>query len=142
MGHPRLERFQLVFFDLGLGFSDVLHKAKSLKTGDLVPNIKAIISCYVITGKPSKSSEPPFLLSTYLPTHPSIHPSIHPLPSSITAGRGTEEKRKYNEGGTLKTANAQINSNRSDDDRWTRAESLGLNLGFLLSEGFWDLRQE
>ena len=62
----------MVFFDLGLGFSDVVHKAKSLKTGDLVPNTNSIISCCVITGKPFKSSEPQFLLSTYLPIHPSI----------------------------------------------------------------------
>ena len=58
-----------------------------------------------------------FFLPTYLP----IHPSIHLLPSSITAGCGKEEKRKYKEGDILKTANAQINSSHSDDDRWTRA---------------------
>ena len=140
MGHPRLKRFQLVFFDLGLA-RDIMHKAKSLKAGDLLPDTNTTISCGVITGKPFKSSRAP-VSSFYLPVHPSIHPSIYLLPSLITAGCGKEEKRKHKEGGTLKTANAQINSNRSDDNRWTRAEGLGLNLGFLLSEGFWDLRQE
>jgi hypothetical protein len=76
VGHPRLERFQLVFFDFGLGFSDVVHKAKSLKTGDLLPNTNSTISCCVFTVKPFKFSEPQFLLSTYLHIHPSIHPSI------------------------------------------------------------------
>ena len=102
VGHPRLELFQLVFFDLGLGFSDVVHKVKSLKTGDMLSNTNSTISCCVITGKPFKSSEPQFLLSTYLPTYP----YIHLLPSSITAGCVKEEKRKYKEGSTLKTANA------------------------------------
>ena len=68
--------FQLVFCDLGLGFCDVVHKAKRLKTGELVPNTNSTISGCVITGKPLKSSEPQFLSSTYLPIHPSIHPSI------------------------------------------------------------------
>ena len=76
VGHPRLKRFQLVFFHRGLGFSDVVHKVKSLKTGDLLPSADSTISCCVITGKPFKSSEPQFLLSTYLPIHPSIHPFI------------------------------------------------------------------
>ena len=102
VGHPRLELFQLVFFDLGLGFSDVVHKVKSLKTGDMLSNTNSTISCCVFTGKPFKSSEPQFLLSTYLPTYP----YIHLLPSSITAGCVKEEKRKYKEGSTLKTANA------------------------------------
>ena len=75
VGHPRLERLQLVFFDLGLAH-DVVHKAKSLKTGDLLPNTNPTISWCVITGKPFKSSEPQFLPSTYPPTYPSIHPSI------------------------------------------------------------------
>ena len=47
----------------------------------------------------------------FLPTYLSIYPSTHLLSSSITAGCGKEEKRKYKEGNTLKTANAQINSN-------------------------------
>ena len=41
--------------------------------------------------------------------------------SFLSAGCGEEEKRKHKEGGTLKTANAQINSNHLDNDRWTRA---------------------
>ena len=85
MGHPRLKRFQLVFFDLGLGFSDVMHKAKSLKTGDLLPNSNSAISCCVIPGKPFKSSEPQFLLSTYLPIHPSIF-YLH-LPQQVVVKR-------------------------------------------------------
>ena len=113
MGHPRLERFQLVFFDLGLGLSGVLHKAKSLKTGDLVPNTPSFLAVSSQANHLNPLSPSFFFLPTY--------PSIHLLPSSITAGCGKEEKRKYKEGGTLKTANVQINSNRSDDDRWTRA---------------------
>ena len=63
-----------------------------------------------------------FFLYTYLPTYPFIHPSIHPSSTFIyPPGCGKEEKRKYKEGDTLKTANAQINSNCSDNDRQTRA---------------------
>ena len=48
-----------------------MHKVKSLKTGDLLPNTNSTVSCCVITSKPFKSSEPQFLLSTYLSIHPS-----------------------------------------------------------------------
>ena len=103
MGHPRLERFQLVFFDPGLGFNDVVHKAKILKTGDLLPNTNSIISAVSSQANHLNPLSPNFF---FQPTYLSIHPSIHLLSSSITAGSGKEEKRKYKEGGTLKTANA------------------------------------
>ena len=44
MDHPRLKRFQLVFFDLGLA-RDAVHKAKSLKTGAAAAGAKSLQSC-------------------------------------------------------------------------------------------------
>ena len=75
VGHPRLELFQLVFFDLGLGLSGVLYKAKSLKTGDLVPNTPSFLAVSSQANHLNPLSPNFFFLPTYLSIHPSIHSS-------------------------------------------------------------------